>query len=142
MSGRTYRFFQGEPQYEFGYGLSYTKFSYSDLRIDQEKEVLSVDLTLTNTGLKDGDEVVQLYVKEETQRKKMPLKSLKGFQRVFLAAGDGKKVHFVVPYRELRHWDVSRHKFIPGEAFYEIQIGASSNDIRLKQQIEIRGIAQ
>ena len=137
MAKRTYRFFEGRPQYEFGYGLSYTHFDYSGLNVEQEEDTLFVSFMLANTGKRTGDEVVQLYVKEKNLRQKVPLKSLKGFQRVFLDTGERKSVRFSIPLAELRHWDSAENKFMLGKAFYEIQLGASSEDIRLKQRVRI-----
>ena len=117
--------------------MSYTQFDYSGLSVAQEKDTVVVSFILTNTGERAGDEVVQLYVKEESQRPKAPLKSLKGFQRVFLEAGERKSIRFSVPLEELKHWNSTENKFVLEEAFYEIQLGASSEDIRLKQGVNI-----
>jgi beta-glucosidase len=139
MANRTYRYFKGKPQYEFGYGLSYTQFDYSGLKVKQEKDTLIVTFMLDNTGKKAGDEVVQLYVKEESLRQKVPLKSLKGFRRLFLEAGKRKSVRFSIPLEELKYWNSSENRFVSEKTFYEIQVGASSEDIRLKQRVKIHG---
>jgi len=138
MSGRTYRYFKGEPQFEFGYGLSYTQFGYSDLKTEKRADTLFVEFELTNAGERDGQEVVQLYVKEKNNREKVPLKSLKSFQRVFLKAGGQKKIRFSVPLETLSCRNIEKHDFEPIKGPFEIQIGASSQDIRLKQETEIR----
>ncbi len=137
MANRTYRYFRGEPQYEFGYGLSYTQFDYSDLEIDQERDSLFITFILTNTGEKAGDEVVQLYVTEESQRDKVPLKMLKGFQRVNLAAGEKTRIGFTLPVEELKHWDTETKTFVLEPATYEIKIGTSSEDIRLRKALKL-----
>jgi beta-glucosidase len=104
MKGRTYRYFTGTPLYPFGYGLSYTKFTYSDLNIPTKKvaagEPVTADVTVTNSGKRDGDEVVQLYLKFPNTPG-APLKALRGFERVHLAAGASQKVHFELKDRDL-----------------------------------------
>jgi beta-glucosidase len=99
MEGRTYRYFNGQPLYEFGYGLSYTTFAYELTSIPQSLPIgESLDLTVqvTNTGQRDGDEVVQLYVSLPDSRLKKPIRSLQGFQRIHLKAGETKTVAFTL----------------------------------------------
>lgn len=96
MSGRTYKYFEGEPLYEFGYGLSYTSFAYSNMKMKNEinaDEGLQVSVDVTNSGDIDGDEVVQLYV-THPDNEYSPLRSLQGFQRINLKAGETKTVTF------------------------------------------------
>ncbi len=104
MKGRTYRFFTGEPLYPFGYGLSYTTFEYSDLdligRIRAGKEI-NVSVKVTNSGQKDGDEVVQLYLADEDGSTPRPIRQLEGFKRIHLKAGESKTVTFVLHPRQL-----------------------------------------
>ncbi len=104
MKGRTYRYFTGTPLYPFGYGLSYTKFSYSDLSIPTQTvaagDPISADVTVTNSGSHDGDEVVQLYLKFPSVAG-APLRALRGFERIHLAAGASQKVHFELKNRDL-----------------------------------------
>ncbi|HEY2468595.1 MAG TPA: glycoside hydrolase family 3 C-terminal domain-containing protein [Terracidiphilus sp.] len=104
MKGRTYRYFTGTPLYPFGYGLSYTKFSYSNLGIAQQTvaagDPVAADVTVTNSGGRDGDEVVQLYLKFPNLPG-APLRALRGFERVHLAAGQSQKVHFELKNRDL-----------------------------------------
>lgn len=134
MEGRTYRYFKSEPLYEFGYGLSYTNFLYSDIQLDKtilgktDKTTLSVKVS--NAGSFDGEEVVQLYVKQLKSKVKRPLKDLKGIQRIFLKKGESKQVTFVIEPSMLSYIDNSKNNYIePGE--YEIMIGGSSSDKRL-----------
>ena len=104
MEGRTYRYFKGKPLYFFGYGLSYTTFKYSDLKIPDQAlnagHSLDADVTVTNTGNRAGDEVVQVYLKFPAV-KGAPLIALRGFQRIHLEPGASQKVHFELKDRDL-----------------------------------------
>jgi beta-glucosidase len=96
MENRTYRYFKGQPLYGFGYGLSYTTFAYDQLKIPPTTlagKKITVSARVTNTGKRDGEEVVQLYV-SYSWKVKAPLKALKGFRRIFLKAGESKIVEF------------------------------------------------
>jgi beta-glucosidase len=97
MNNRTYRYFTGQPLYAFGYGLSYTSFRYSDLVLPtavSSAKPGTVRVKLTNAGRMDGEEVVQLYVSGQAGNMQVPIRSLRGFQRVFLKAGESKTVQF------------------------------------------------
>ena len=99
MKGKTYRYFEGNPLYEFGYGLSYTTFKYNFERIPSSVEAgenIPLTVTVTNTGDKDGDEVVQLYVSLPDSKLKKPIRSLQGFKRIHLKAGETRTVEFVL----------------------------------------------
>jgi beta-glucosidase len=104
MKGRTYRYFEGTPLFPFGYGLSYTTFSYSKLNVPTGPvtagDPVDVEVTVSNTGLMAGDEVVQLYL-GFPDVPGAPLRALRGFQRVHLEAGDAKKVRFILQPRDL-----------------------------------------
>jgi beta-glucosidase len=104
MANRTYRYFAGKPLYPFGYGLSYTKFSYGDLGLTKQSvsagQPLGADVTVTNTGKVAGDEVVQLYLKFPAI-KGAPRVALRGFQRIHLDPGSSQKVHFELNPRDL-----------------------------------------
>jgi beta-glucosidase len=104
MANRTYRYFSGRPLYPFGYGLSYTKFSYSDLSVPTAAiaagQPLSADVTVTNVGKAAGDEVVQLYLKFP-QVMGAPRVALRGFQRIHLEPGASQQVHFDLKPRDL-----------------------------------------
>lgn len=104
MAGRTYRFFEGEPLYAFGFGLSYTTFEYSDLDVPDEigmDEAFQASVTVTNTGSMDGDEVVQLYVKDLEASVRVPKQSLQGFERLHLKAGESERVTFSLSQKNL-----------------------------------------
>jgi beta-glucosidase len=102
MKGRTYRYFEGTPLYPFGYGLSYTTFSYSGLTVPSELsgDALAVEATVTNSGKVAGDEVAQLYLSFPSEPG-APLRALRGFQRVHLDAGASQKVRFELKPRDL-----------------------------------------
>ena len=104
MKGRTYRYFEGKPLYPFGFGLSYTTFSYSGLtlpkRATKAGDPLTAEVTVTNTGKRDGDEVAQLYL-EFPHVAGAPLRALRGFKRVHLKAGESQTVQFELRDRDL-----------------------------------------
>jgi beta-glucosidase len=104
MDGRTYRYFNGEALYPFGYGLSFTSFKYDMLKIPAnitKGKNTMVTVRVTNTGKMTGEEVVQLYVSNENKTIHSPLKALKGFQRIALKAGESKTVNFNLTAQEL-----------------------------------------
>jgi beta-glucosidase len=143
MKGRTYRFFEGEPLYPFGHGLSYTRFEYSDLRLEptatSARGVVNVSLNVTNVGARAGHEVVQLYARALESTVPMPLKQLWAFERVWLDPGATRRLDFrLTPAEAVAHYDVVGKTFAvePGE--YEIEVGASSRDIRLTGRLHLR----
>ncbi|RDI99254.1 beta-glucosidase [Dyella solisilvae] len=143
MDGRTYRYFQGQPLYAFGHGLSYTSFAYSNLALDKatvgKDGRLGVTLKVKNTGQRAGDEVVQLYLRSAHGGPWRPVRELHGFQRVSLAPGEEKQVRFeVTPRADLRYYDDKQHTYAVDPGRYEVQIGASSADIRLTQPFDVR----
>ncbi|MFH1539936.1 MAG: glycoside hydrolase family 3 C-terminal domain-containing protein [bacterium] len=139
--GRTYMYFEGKPIYPFGHGLSYTEFEYGDLVIDRKEvgaeDSVTVSFNVTNAGGRDGDEVAQLYVRDVESIVKQPLKKLRGFERVHLKKGETKKISIPLEMSDLGFWDEKTKQFIvePGE--FEIQVGASSSDIRLMDSITV-----
>ncbi|MCK5456693.1 MAG: glycoside hydrolase family 3 C-terminal domain-containing protein, partial [Melioribacteraceae bacterium] len=144
--GRTYMYTtrdgnEIEPLYPFGFGLSYTQFSYGDLEIATKKisisENLEVSVEITNSGDRAGDEVVQLYIRDKESRVIRPVKQLVGFERISLGINESKIVKFIVPAEELSFWDVKTQSFVvePGE--FEVMIGSSSNDIKSRGQFKV-----
>jgi beta-glucosidase len=142
MKGRTYRYFDGEPLFPFGHGLSYTSFAYSDLRLDSSgagtKEQVRVSLKVKNTGQRAGEEVVQLYLHPLKPQRERALKDLRGFERLSLQPGEEREVSFTfTPEMALRHYDDERKTYAVDAGAYEVQLGASSADIRLKKRFEV-----
>ncbi|KAF1720309.1 beta-glucosidase [Pseudoxanthomonas wuyuanensis] len=143
MRGRTYRYFDGEPLYPFGHGLSYTRFAYSGLRLDRSsagpKQQVRVSVKVKNTGQRAGDEVVQLYLHPLEPQRDRARRELRGFQRVTLQPGEEREVSFAfTPEADLRHYDEQRKAYAVDAGDYEVQLGASSADIRLRQRIKVR----
>jgi beta-glucosidase len=142
MRGRTYRFFGGRPLYPFGHGLSYTTFRYAGLRISAPSigagDTVMVSVDVTNAGARAGDEVVQLYVAHPGSSVERPVKELKGFARVPLRPGETRAVHLPLPASELRYWDADADRWVLEPGRVEIQVGASSADIRLRRTLDVR----
>ena len=126
MANRTYRYFKGDVRYPFGYGLSYTTFAYQPLTLAPTVETgksLQFSTTVTNTGSRDGDEVVQLYVKHpQNGNTRVPLKSLKGFKRIHLKKGESQQVTFTLSPEELALVD-DRGNWIEKAGAVELFIG-------------------
>ena len=130
------------PQYCFGYGLSYTTFGYSDLRVLTPETAVGgevrVSVRVTNTGGRDGEEVVQLYVTENAPTVLRPKKELKGFRKVTLAPGKSAVVEFELDRQALAFWDTQSRgwKVNPGE--YTLSLGTSSADIAATLPVSVK----
>ena len=126
--------------YPFGHGLSYTTFAYSNLMVTPEKSNsendISVSVDITNTGKYKGDEVVQLYLKDEVSSVTVYETQLRGFERITLNSGETKRVHFNLKQDDLKLLDKDM-KWLVEPGFFEVQIGSSSEDIRLKKRFEV-----
>lgn len=138
--GQDYVFATPDALWPFGYGLSYTNFKYETIEVDREKlkgnEAVRVSITLTNTGSREGQEVVQLYVRDKVSSVVTPVRELKRFQKVLLNPGERKTVTFELPMEELALYDANLKKVVePGE--FELQAGHSSSDIVLRKVIEV-----
>lgn len=119
----------------FGFGLSYTEFQYRNLTVNPE----GAEFTLTNTGNRDGAEVAQLYIGMKDGKVFRPAKELKGFQKVFLKAGESRRVHIPFDDKTFRYWNVRTDQWETEGGTYTIMIGASCLDIRLRTETEIEG---
>jgi beta-glucosidase len=131
MQGRTYRFMNAEPLYRFGYGLSYTTFKYSGLKLSRKTigiaDRVTVSVTVRNTGKRAGDEVVQLYVSDVEASVPVPRQQLQGFQRVTLKPGQSKTVTFNLRPSQLACYDDNGNPFVePGQ--FRISIGGGQPD--------------
>jgi beta-glucosidase len=143
MRGRTYRYFEGEPLYPFGHGLSYTHFAYAGLTLDRSEAApadrVQVSLTVRNSGQRAGDEVVQLYLHPLDPKRPRASKELRGFQRIHLEPGQSRRVSFAItPAADLHYYDTDRHAYAVDPGRYEVQLGASSADIRLRGTLTVK----
>ena len=122
-----------EPLYPFGFGLSYTTFSYSDVALDKtsmtDKGELTATVTVTNTGKRDGAEVVQLYIRDLVGSVTRPVKELKGFEKIFLKAGESKKVSFKITPELLKFYNYNLD-FVCEPGDFEVMIGRSCRDVK------------
>jgi beta-glucosidase len=136
---RLYLFEQAGPQWPFGYGLSYTTFRYENLAVKPEKIApdgkTTVSVTVTNSGQRASDEVVQLYIHDVVSSVTRPVQELKGFRRIHLAAGESKQVTFPLGFDELSFYDVKMKRVVePGR--FEVMVGGSSDSVK-KVNLEV-----
>jgi beta-glucosidase len=127
------RYWEGPstPLYPFGYGLSYTTFSVTDLRLSKTEltagDALEATTTVTNTGAVAGDEVAQLYIHQRAGSTSRPIRELKGFERVALQPGESKTLHFTLGKKELTYWSESRRTWVEEPAQFDVWVGGDSN---------------
>jgi len=135
-NGRTYWYFDKEVSYEFGYGLSYTTFEYSNFEISKDNitpnDRITVSADIKNTGNVDGDEVVQIYMRtpDTPASLQRPVKRLKGFRRVTIPTGQTKNVRIDINCSDLWFWDIAKNKIAFDQGRYIFEIGSSSEDIK------------
>jgi beta-glucosidase len=139
----TYLYYPGRPIYPFGHGLSYADFAYANLQVDKEHarpgDDLTVTVEVTNTADRDGVEVVQLYSHQSDSRVKQPLRQIRGFEKVRLAAGETRTVTFTVAVDDLAHWDNVSGRMICEQGGRRLMIGRSATDIALSVSLEVDG---
>jgi beta-glucosidase len=139
--GRTYMYFKGDPLYPFGFGLSYTTFKYSNLRTSSPKlakdGALTVSVDVTNTGSRDGDAVVEMYVQHMGAKVQQPHEALKGFKRVTVAAGATKTVEIPLKAETLAWWDEKLPGWKVESEPMKVMIGDSSADMLLNATIHV-----
>ena len=136
-----YIFDTPQPVWNFGHGLSYTTFEYSDLEVDNKEpkdtDTVTVKVKVTNTGDREGKETVQLYVRDVVSSVSTPVQQLKGFKKINLKPGESEVVEIKLPMKELALWNTRMEEVVePGD--FERQVGSASDDIRLKDVITVK----
>ena len=131
-----------KPLFSFGHGLSYTTFAYgkavADKKVMGQDETLTITLPVTNTGCREGSEVIQLYISDLKSSLPRPVKELKGFSKIKLAPGETREVTFTIGKEALSFFDDTRHEWVAEPGKFEAWIGASSTDIRNKVAFELK----
>ena len=130
-----------EPLFAFGHGLSYTSFEYGEASLDKaslhEGGSIKLSVDVTNTGDRDGSEVVQLYISDMESKLERPVKELKGFEKVFIKAGETQKVTFTIDTTSLQYFDDTAHEWVAEPGEFEALVGAASDDIRTVQKFTL-----
>ena len=138
---RTYMYFNKPVLYPFGYGLSYTEFEFSDLKLNSEtikdNGDVTIQFTVKNIGKLKGDEVAQVYVHDEDALIKVPINELKRFRRITLAPGESKTLTFTIPASEFSFYSIRTNDFEIKPGRWDVQVGGSCKDIRLKKTLTI-----
>lgn len=131
-----------KPLFSFGHGLSYTTFAYgkavADKKVMGQNETLTITLPVTNTGSREGSEVIQLYISDLKSSLPRPVKELKGFSKVKLAPGETREITFTIGKEALSFFDDARHEWVAEPGKFEAWIGASSTDIRNRVAFELK----
>jgi beta-glucosidase len=145
MQGRTYRYFGGQALYPFGHGLSYSRFEYSGLKVDRSKVEangkVTASLTVRNAGKRAADELVQLYVRAMDSKAARARKDLRGVTRVTLEPGESRQVTFEIDAaKDLRRYDSVAQDYVVDTERYEVQVGASSADIRQRTTFDVTNV--
>ena len=141
-----YRYYTAKKQpvlFPFGYGLSYTRFEYSNLSLSSDSipdtDVLTVSVDVTNTGSVDGKEVVQLYVADRESSVFRPVRELKGFEKVFLKAGETRTVTFTLDKRSFAYWNTEIHDWFVETGIFDIQICRDAETVLLSAPVTVTG---
>ncbi|HEU5397241.1 MAG TPA: glycoside hydrolase family 3 C-terminal domain-containing protein, partial [Verrucomicrobiae bacterium] len=141
MSNRTYRYFNGRPEFAFGHGLSYTRFKFGNGKLASKKisaaDTAEISFQVKNTGRRDGDEVAQVYYRHVHSDELQPKLGLCGFARVHLKAGESRRITIDVPVERLRCWDTGKEQYVVEPGDYEFQVGAAADDLRLKLSMTV-----
>jgi len=129
--GKRYWDEESTPLYPFGYGLSYSTFSFSNLKLDRPEikpgETIHVSVDVENTGSSSADEVAQLYIHQRYGSTSRPVRELKGFERITLASHEKKSVHFSLGNDELTYWSTARKNWVEEPATFDVWVGANSD---------------
>lgn len=140
--GRTYMYFKGKALYPFGFGLSYTRFRFSGMKVSARQltkaEPVTISTNVTNAGSRKGDEVVQLYIRHLNSKVSRPLEELKGFERITLAPGETRRVQFQLRVADLAYWNENADKWTVEPDEVEIRLGSSSADILETRTMNVR----
>ncbi|MCD4769783.1 MAG: fibronectin type III-like domain-contianing protein, partial [Bacteroidales bacterium] len=137
-----YVFSSTDPLFPFGHGLSYTEFKYSNLKTSNDiiniGDKITINISVKNTGDRTGKEVVQLYLRDKVASVSIPVKRLRGFKKIDLQPGEEKVVSFTLTPEDLKLWNKNMEFVVePGE--FEIMIGSSADDIRVKKTFMVSG---
>jgi beta-glucosidase len=138
--GYTYMYFKGVPLWPFGHGLSYTRFTYSNLKVTPApgpSGEAHVSFDLKNTGDRAGSDVAQLYTHQQKSTEYQPIKSLRAFKRINLQAGETQQIELRLPIRQLAYYSVAKHDFTVEPGTFDILVGSSSDDIRLRGTLAV-----
>ncbi|MFF4488982.1 glycoside hydrolase family 3 C-terminal domain-containing protein [Streptomyces sp. NPDC001544] len=138
---QTYLYYEGTPLFPFGHGLSYATFSYADLAVRVADDTVHVSFTVTNTGTVEADEVAQLYTRAVDPSAVRPRRELAAHRRITLAPGARTELGFEVPLSAFGFWDVARGRWLMEEGPYDLLVGASSEDVRLRATVHLDGDA-
>ncbi len=134
--GFTYMYAIDKPLFAFGHGLSYTTFNYTNLHISQTRVgsdgTVQIHVNVKNTGGRAGDEVVQLYVRNNDRSAVQPREQLQGFERIKLNPGEVKTVNFALPVEQLSYWNPAKHAYVINTGIFDVMVGSASDDIRQK----------
>ena len=134
MTNRTYRYFTDKPLFPFGYGLSYTTFTYGEAQIPataKVNETIQINVPVTNSGKMDGDEIVQVYLKKQDDAEG-PIKALRAFKRVHIPAGKTVNVTLELTPKQLEWWNPSTNTMCTQEGNFDIMVGSDSEDLQTK----------
>jgi beta-glucosidase len=139
-----YRWYESKnikPLYPFGFGLSYTTYTYKNFKVSKSNfkkgdEVL-VEFEIENTGKMAGSEIAQLYINDEESSVSRPVKELKRFKKVTLKAGEVQKIQFVLTEQDFAFWDINTKNWKTEPGAFTIMIGAASNDIKLQEKVTL-----
>ena len=137
-----YRYYQkakSRVAFPFGFGLSYTTFGYSDIKIEENDDGITVSATITNTGSRFGAEIVELYVKAPKTDVFKPEKELRAFTKVYLAAGESKEITIAVNKADLSYYNVKEKRYVLESGEYEFQLCSDSESVKLSEKIKIDG---
>ncbi len=133
---RYYDTYNVEPQFAFGHGLSYTTFKYDHIAVKSQGAVSTVTLSVKNTGMVTGGEVVQLYIHKQTTAIKRAEKELKAFQKVFLKPGESKAITLTLDADAFKYYNEQRRQWVVEKGAYDVLVGSSSRDLRLKATVQ------